>query len=67
MTPDERADTAERVLRESIAEFQDAAAALGDEADRIGTTPAKVMTFAADTLARNARIAGISIEKVRVP
>lgn len=67
MTPDERADVAERVLRESIAEFQEAAAALTNEAERIGTTPAKVMTFAAETLARNARIAGITIDERRKP
>lgn len=59
MTPDERAERAERVIEETIGQFHAFAAWFFDDAARVGTTAAIVMRYAAETLERNARIAGI--------
>jgi hypothetical protein len=63
MTPDERADRAERVIRETHASFVQAAAWLREEFHAPAGSPARVLEVCAHELACHARIAGIVIEE----
>lgn len=65
MTPDERADRAERVIVETIAQFRTFAAWFQQDAAIVGDRPARLMAYAADELSRAARIAGIPLDDRR--
>lgn len=67
MTPDERADRAERVIVETIAHFKTFTAWFQQDAPRYGDAPTRLMTYAADELARHARIAGIPLAQEKDP
>lgn len=59
MTPDERADRAERVITETVAHYRELAAWFARDKQPFSLMVADVLTNAADALGRNARIAGI--------
>lgn len=63
MTPDERADRAERVIRETLTSFRSTAAWLRREEPRVCTTAVGAIELCADELACHARIAGIHLDE----
>jgi len=65
MTPDERADRAERVIVEAIAHFRECAAWFQADGVPMSLAAAEVFTTAANSLARFARVAGISLDDRR--
>ena len=62
MTPDERAERAERVIVETIAQFVSTVEWLQLDVARSGSAIANAFDQAAEMLERNARIAGIVLE-----
>jgi hypothetical protein len=65
VTPDERAERAERVIEETVHQFRQFADWFQQDATHVGLVPSRLMTYAAEELARNARIAGIAIASLK--